>query len=85
MRPAVELMVKGSEIGSSLADELEKAGGIRDARLPAEVALNEVVGFLNAGSGNDVAGGVAVASHKPQVISHGCRSGYIVGHNDNGV
>ena len=67
------------------ADKLQKLGGIGDRRLPAEVALDEVVGFLNARARNDIADGIAIAAHEPQVVGHGGGGGDVVSDDDDGV
>src|SRR5258708_35500096 len=53
--------------------------------MPAHVALNKIVSFLNAGAGDEVSAGVAVASHEPPVIGDGGGGGHVVGDDDDGV
>src|SRR5207302_1102831 len=55
------------------------------ARMPTQVAFNQVIGFLDARSGNDFSFLIAIAAHEPHMIGYGGRSGDIVSDDDNGI
>src|SRR5439155_23272932 len=60
------------------ADKFQKLRGVRDAGMPAQVALDQIVGLLNACTRNNISSSIAIAAHQPQMVRHRGRSGHVV-------
>src|ERR1700730_1508936 len=86
-QPATQPTISSERLKPFLhfAHKLEELRGVRYFGMPAHVALNEVVGFLNPRAGDVVSAGVAISSHEPQVIRHGRRRGHVVRYDNDGV
>src|SRR5438445_5039756 len=67
------------------ADKFQKLRGVRDAGMPTQVALDQIVGLLNTCTRNNIPSGIAIAAYQPQVIRYRSRSGHVVSHDDDGV
>src|SRR5580698_6735529 len=75
--------LKAAEAIFYFADEFHELRLGDDLGMPAEVALDQVVGFDDMRTGQRIASRVMVAAHEPEVVGDGSGGGDVVGDHDD--